>query len=582
MYSKYKDADPRDTINRIKKIFDQVGIALVCQTEKHIDGVYTSYLTDPVCRWRTEGKGTSVDFCEASAYGEAMEHICTHYAFDISTVSEHAKNYRGFFRYPDERQGLVDDIPNVAPIIMEEMKEPYIRLGHAIPQDSALIALWKQILKSDTTSFTPYYHINSQKTVFLPDAVLSRLCGTNGGGCGNTPEEAIGHALDEIIERWCKYTIFSQEMTPPEVPDSYLSQRCPELLTIKQGIEKQGQFRVLVLDASLGRQLPVVCIVIIDPQSKRYIVNFGCHPQFEIALERCFTEVFQDRRIVPELIERKDMAVWANFELQSVFSQRNWTKLLEDDLGLWPSAFFGTVPSWPFQEWPVFESYSNKEGMNSQLMRLLNLGADIYIRNVSFLGFPVYKIYIKGISVSHINYTDEILSDLSIVAKMKLFLSGDLSCSEMLNLSKTVFGKNSILGRMFFYRLTNEEFDILHAAFAMEYDTPQNAYNVLRFWTGDEATVIKRILETATSMSLESAIGAAKRFSAKELYPFIDMFFSDRPFHSLLTHYKFSVDSRKSMSGNTIQPDRDAFFTALKDFMAEHLVSQDEIKNIIQ
>lgn len=412
--------------------------------------------------------------------------------------------------------------------------------------------------------------------------VIIRLCGTNGGGCGNTPEEAIGHALDEIIERWCKYTIFSQEMTPPEVPDSYLSQRCPELLTIKQGIEKQGQFRVLVLDASLGRQLPVVCIVIIDPQSKRYIVNFGCHPQFEIALERCFTEVFQDRRIVPELIERKDMAVWANFELQSVFSQRNWTKLLEDDLGLWPSAFFGTVPSWPFQEWPVFESYSNKEGMNSQLMRLLNLGADIYIRNVSFLGFPVYKIYIKGISVSHINYTDEILSDLSIVAKMKLFLSGDLSCSEMLNLSKTVFGKNSILGRMFFYRLTNEEFDILHAAFAMEYDTPQNAYNVLRFWTGDEATVIKRILETATSMSLESAIGAAKRFSAKELYPFIDMFFSDRPFHSLLTHYKFSVDSRKSMSGNTIQPDRDAFFTALKDFMAEHLVSQDEIKNIIQ
>lgn len=97
MYLKYKDAEPKDTVNRIKSIFNQIGIKLVCQTEKHVDGVYTSYLTDPVCRWRTEGKGTSIDFCEASAYGEAMEHICTHYAFDISTVSQQAKNYRGFF-----------------------------------------------------------------------------------------------------------------------------------------------------------------------------------------------------------------------------------------------------------------------------------------------------------------------------------------------------------------------------------------------------------------------------------------------------------------------------------------------------
>lgn len=581
MYSKYKDAEPRDTINRIKNIFDQVGIDLVCQTEKHIDGVYSSYLTDSVCHWKTEGKGTNIDFCEASAYGEAMEHICTHYAFDISTVSEQAKNYRGFFRYPDERQGLVADIPNVSPVIMDEMREPYIRLGRTVPQDSELIALWERILKSDSTSFTPYVHVNSKETVFLPDAVLSKLCGTNGGGSGNTPEEAIGHALDEIVERWCKYTIFAQQLTPPEVPDSYLAQRCPELLSVKQSIESQGQFKVLVLDASLGKQFPVVCIVIIDSRSKRYLANFGCHPQFEIALERCFTEVFQDRRVVPKLIERKDMSAWANFDQETVLSQRNWAKLLEDDLGVLPNEFFGTTPSWSFQQWPVFTTYSNKVGMHSQLSRLLDMGADIYIRNVSFLGFPVFKVYIKGISISHINYTEEILKDLSIVENMKSFLSGELSRSEMLALSETVFGKDSILGRMFFYRLSNEEFDILHAAFLMEYDTPQKAVQLLRFWNGEEATAVKRILEMSNFMALNSAIGSAKRFATNDLHSFLNAFFSDRPFYNLLAHYKFSANSRKSMSGNTIQPERDVLFTALKDFMVAHMVSQDEIKNII-
>ena len=581
MYLKYKDAEPKDTVNRIKSIFNQIGIKLVCQTEKHVDGVYTSYLTDPVCRWRTEGKGTSIDFCEASAYGEAMEHICTHYAFDISTVSQQAKNYRGFFRYPDERQVPVSQIPDIAPVILEEMREPYVRLGQPIPADRDLISLWTKILKSDTTSFTPYYHVGSGETVFLPDAVLSKLCGTNGGGCGNTPEEAIGHALDEIVERWCKYTIFSKRMTPPEVPDNYLAKRCPELLTVKQSIENQGHLRVLVLDASLGKRLPVVCIVVIDPASKRYLVNFGCHPQFEIALERCFTEVFQDRRVVPELIERKDMSTWANFDRETVFSQRNWAKLLEDDLGLWPGEFFGSIPSWTFSEWPVFETYSNSAGMHSQLNRLLSMGADIYIRNVSFLDFPVFKVYIKGISTSHISYTEDILNDLSIIEKMKSFLGGELSHNEMLALSQTVFGKDSIWGRMFFYRLSNEEFDILHSAFLMEYGSTGDAYEPLRFWNGEEASVIKRILEMAGFMPLKSAVGSAKRFSSHALLPFIEAFFSDRPFHNMLVHYRFSGSSRKSMSGNTIQPDRDAFFGAVKDFMAEHMVSQDEIKHII-
>ena len=554
---------------------------MFCQTQKHIDGVYISHLTDPVCRWKTEGKGTTEEYCEASAYGEAMEHICLHYAFNVSTVSEQAKKYREFVRYPDEVQYMISDIPSISPIILDEMREPYIRLGRTIPQDSELIALWEKILKSNSASFVPYYHVNNKETVLLPDEIMAKLCGTNGGGCGNTPEEAIGHAVDEIVERWCKYIIFSKKLTPPEIPDSYLAKRCPDLLSIKHVIESQGELRVFVLDASLGKQLPVVCIAIVDPKTKRYLVDFGCHPQFEIALERCFTEIFQQQHIVPELIARKDMSDWADFDSKTIFSQRNWIKLLEDNTGIWPSEFFGTTSSWPFQEWPVFESYSNKIGVHSQLNRLIDMGADIYIRNVGFLGFPVFKVYIKGISISHINYTDEILDDFSVTDKISHFLSGTLSRSEMLQFSKKIFGKDATIGRMFFSNLSNEEFDILHAAFLMEYDTTQKAYDVLRFWKSEEAVAIKRVLETADSLSLESAIGSVKRFVDKDLYSFIDAFFSDHSFFDILAYYKISADSRKSMTGNGIQSDRDAFLKKIKDFMIEHKVSQDEIGNVI-
>ena len=578
---KYKDAEPKDTINRIKSILNEIGIDLVCQTEKHVDGVFTSYLTDPICRWRTEGKGTTIEYCEASAYGEAMEHLCTHYAFDISTISEEATKYKGFYRYPDEQVFPVEKILELSPVIVKEMQEPFERLGRDIPQNSDLISLWKKILKSDTTSFVPFFHVNQKKNVLLPDAILSKLCGTNGGGCGNSPEEAIGHALDEIVERWCKYIIFSQRLTPPQVPDTYIEKRCPELLKLKQEIQNHGNLKVLIMDASLGKGYPVMLIVIIDPYTQRYLVNFGCHPQFEIALERCFTEIFQDRRIVPNLLERKDMAVWANFDRESIYCQRNWAKLLEDDLGIWPEELFGELPSWQFSEWTIYEDYTNKIGMLIQLERLQEDGAEIFIRNVGFLGFPVYKVYVHGRSTSHINFTEDILFDLNVVNNIEPFLRGELEKDKMYDFGEKLFGKDSILGRMFFYRLSNEEFDLLHAAFLMEYDNMQSAYKLIRPWNGEEAIIARRILEMAQYMELSKAISCAKTFSSTAMCKFTESFFSDHPFSEMLTYYKFSSNSRQSMSGKTIQPQRDALIMKMKDYMCSHLQAQDTIETIV-
>ncbi len=580
MYSKYKDADPKDTIDRIKGIFNEVGIDLVCKTEKHIDGIYSSYLTDSMGHWQTEGKGTTVQYCEASSYGEAMEHLCIHHAFDISTVSDSARQYKGFKRYPDEQVFPVEKITEL-PVIMDELREPYHRLGKNPPSDEEIVELWKRILKSDVTSFVPYYCVAQEKCVFLPDEILSKLCGSNGSGCGNTPEEAVGHALDEVIERWCKYKIFSEDMTPPEIPDSYLKKRCPDLLKLKQTVETQGGLKILVRDASLGRGYPVVMIALIDQTSMRYLVNFGCHPQFEIALERCFTEIFQDRRVVSELIERNDMIPWSRFKMDSIHCQLNWTKLLSDDIGIWPEELFSTRASWDFIEWQQFNEYSNSIGMKAQLNRLRADGAEIFIRNVGFFGFPVYKVFIKNISTSHINFTEDILNDLDVHNRIRQFLSKGLSEDDMCSVGRQVFGNDSIVGRLFFYSLSNEEFALLYAAFLMEYENTESVYKLLFPWNGRKARMVIRILELAERMGLTKAIECSRNFASDDVLCFLNVFFSEHPFENTLSYFHISSESRQSMSGEKLRSYRDALMIRIKDYMYDHIPEQGKIRLIL-
>lgn len=581
MFLKYKDADPKDTLHRIKSTFAELNLNMVCQTEQHMNGVYTSTLTDPVCCWKTEGKGTDIPYCEASAYGEAMEHLCTHYAFDISTACLQAQEYGDFFRYPDEQKNAVMKISEISPNILDDLREPFVHTGGSIPENQDILSLWEKILKTKTTTFVPYYDVNQDKEILLPDAVLSKLCGTNGGGCGNTPEEAIGHALDEIIERWSKYIIFSNRLTPPEVPDSFLQKRAPKLFQLKQEIEHQGNLRVLVLDGSLGKNYPVAILAIIDWDARRYLVNFGCHPQFEIALERCFTEIFQDRKIVPEVLERKDMSVWGDFDRDKIFSQCNWAKLLEDDLGLWPEEFFAITPSWTFQEWPVYKNYSNKIGLQIQIEHLRRDGAEIFIRNLSFLGFPVFKVYIPQISTSHILFKDDILFDLDVVKNIRPFLAGILSKTDMRSFGDRLFGHESILGRMFFYSLTNEEFDLLHAAFLMEYGTLNEAYNMICHWNGPCAYAVCRIMEMSSTMSVARAEDCAKRFCSQEAMDYAIDFFSEHPFPKILARYGFNSNSRKSMSRDHFCQERGDLLMRIKNYMMLHPVDQMSIKKSI-
>lgn len=496
LYSKYKDADPQQTVKTIKEHYASLQLNMEYSIEKHIDGVYSAYLYDVGGRWNTAGKGTTEAFCLASAYGESMEHLCNHFAFDISKTSERAKAYGGFCRYYDEIQLPIEAIEKVSPIVFRDMRSC---CGTSNINNTEIIEIWKKVLQCNQTPFIPYFNISSRKTELLPDAVLSKLCGSNGGGSGNTPEEAIGHALDEAIERYVKYKIVFNNLTPPTIPREYIREQCPELHeTIKQ-IEAQGRFNIIVKDASLGKGFSVVCILVIDNQTQRYLTNFGAHPRFEIALERCLTELFQDHECVDYLIDRADMTDWNTYESENSTNLSNWVSLLRDDIGSVPNSVFFRDASWEFAPWKIFDVYNNKIGVIHQLQILKENGFDVFIRDNSILDFPVYKVYIPFLSLSHIIFDNRLADEAIIVNHFFEYLSNDFPVDKKQTACDCAFSEDAFLLRMLLHNWNQELFDFLYATLLFDIHKPEKAVYLLKQTSFACATFLKRYIEMTLS-----------------------------------------------------------------------------------
>lgn len=464
-YSKHKDASPQDTVRLIRNAFDALDVDLKLHLDKRVDGIFSATLADSRHGWNTSGKGTSPDFCTASAYGEAIEHFCNYFAYDLECVSATANDHLGFSRYHDEQQLSLADIPAIAPDVYADMLDSHaLGADDAEVEEAEVIGVWTSLLGEGPVPFVPYYSVRRKAQVLLPDVVVSHLCGSNGGGAGNTPEEAIGHGLDEILERYAKYRIYSERLTPPTVPRAYVRERCSEIADVIDALEATGDYSLTVKDASLGEGLSVLCVLFVDRGSRRYLVNFGAHPCFELALERCLTELLQCYSPDNEIIRPKDMEHWCGDSRDE--SIGNWVSLLRDDTGVVPHEFFAGDCSWDFVPWPVFESYSNSMGMEIQLRLLLQLAPDVYIRDNGFLGFPVYRVYVPGISVSHIPTSQHLLECLAARRQLPAIVArrGRLDENDLTMLRDTLFSDRSFIGALAFKAIGPARTRDLHAA----------------------------------------------------------------------------------------------------------------------
>jgi ribosomal protein S12 methylthiotransferase accessory factor len=190
----------------------------------------------------------------------------------------------------------------------------------------------------------PYVRQSDGEVVYFPTNLIDNLFLSNGMSAGNTLVEAQVQCLSEIFERAVKREILEGEIALPDVPPKVLA-KYPGILAGIQGLEEQG-FPVLVKDASLGGEFPVMCVTLMNPRTGGVFASFGAHPSLEVALERSLTELLQGRSF-----EGLNDLPRPTFESNAVTEPNNFVEHFIDSSGVVSWRFFSAKADYDFVEW---------------------------------------------------------------------------------------------------------------------------------------------------------------------------------------------------------------------------------------
>ena len=206
---------------------------------------------------------------------------------------------------------------------------------------------------------------------------------------GNTPKEARTQALAEIFERYVKFKVISDAICLPDMPDDVIA-RYPRIAADIADLRAAG-FGLLVKDASLGGQYPVMNVTLLNPHDQGIFSSFGAHPRFEIALERALTELLQGRGLdalggFPE----------AGFDEDEIASAPNIEIHFVDSSGIMHWNFMRNSPDFSFVDWNF--SNTTEEDYAWSIDRIHADGRDVYIADFTHLGVYACRILVPSMS----------------------------------------------------------------------------------------------------------------------------------------------------------------------------------------
>lgn len=110
-YSKHKDRDPKDTVDGIVDMLEQVGLDTEVRWTSHpFEGLCSNRVTIAGTNIGTNGKSTSEEYCLASGYAEFMERLQNNILGSTALTGAQIFERRGFLAAPDERHVTPDEI----------------------------------------------------------------------------------------------------------------------------------------------------------------------------------------------------------------------------------------------------------------------------------------------------------------------------------------------------------------------------------------------------------------------------------------------------------------------------------------
>jgi ribosomal protein S12 methylthiotransferase accessory factor len=355
-----------------------------------IEGIWSVHVIDRDCtRLFTNGKGASQLAARASALGEYFERLSTNYFWTHFYLGETIGN-KDFVHYPNEqwfplnKGKSADKWPEG--LLSPELQKFYNPEGTVVA--SQLIDL-NSGNKERGICAIPYKRLHDDKTVFFPVNLIGNLYVSNGMSAGNTLMEARTQALAEIFERDIKYKIIREGICLPDVPEAVIN-RFPRIAAGIKGLRDAG-YGILVKDASLGGQYPVMNVTLLHPEDQGCFASFGAHPRFEVALERALTELLQGRA----LGSLKGF-VAPGFDMEEIADSQNLEIHFVDSSGVISWDFLRSTPDYEFVDWNF--GTTTEEDYNWCVNTIHNSGHDIYIADFMHLGVYACRIFVPGMS----------------------------------------------------------------------------------------------------------------------------------------------------------------------------------------
>ena len=383
-----KDLPLEQTIANMTSILEDLGMQIEIASWRNIvPHVWSLHIRDaasPMCF--TNGKGATRESALCSALGEFIERLNCNFFYNDQFFGQ-AIAHSDFVHYPDERwfkPGPNDELPEG---ILDEhclaLYNPDGELGGSNLIDTNSGRVDRGICS------LPFVRHSDGEVVYFPSNLVENLFLSNGMSAGNTRAEAEVQCLSEIFERAVKKQIIEAELTLPDVPKPVLD-NYPTVVEGIEALEAQG-FPILVKDASLGGQYPVMCVTLMNPRTCGVFASFGAHPCFKVALERSLTELMQGRSF-----EGLDDVPPPTFNSHAVAEPNNFVEHFIDSTGVVSWRFFSGRADYAFTEWD-FSGTSEEEA--ARLYGLLRaMGKEVYTAVYEELGAPACRILVPGYS----------------------------------------------------------------------------------------------------------------------------------------------------------------------------------------
>jgi ribosomal protein S12 methylthiotransferase accessory factor len=371
-----KDLPLEQTIANMTSLLADLGMKIEISSWRNIvPNVWSLHIRDaasPMCF--TNGKGATKESALCSALGEFIERLNCNFFYNDQFFGQEIANSE-FVHYPNEKwfkltsddalpEGILDDYTR-------EIYDPEdeLRGSHLIDTNSGN--------SERGICSIPYVRQSDGETVYFPSNLIENLFLSNGMSAGNNVNEAKVQCLSEIFERAVKRQIIEQEIVLPDVPQDVIN-KYPGIVEGIKALEAQG-FPIVVKDASLGGQFPVMCVTLMNPKTGGVFASFGAHPSFEAALERSLTELLQGRSF-----EGLNDVPRPTFNSMEISEPENFVEHFIDSTGVISWRFFSAKHDYEFCEWDF--SGTNEEESDCLFGILETLGKESYTAEFSALG----------------------------------------------------------------------------------------------------------------------------------------------------------------------------------------------------